>query len=207
MSQADRSLATRDAAVRRLAVLDAAIQADPQNRAFTLAGTRPLYHITPDATMLLISQAPSNKAQSSMVFWNDPSGVRLRQWMGISDDDFYRSGKLAVMPLDFYYPGKGAHGDLPPRQGFAAKWHPQFLPLMPKVQLILLVGAYAQKFYLKKRAAKSLTATVRQFEDYAPYFPLVHPSPLNYGWLAKNPWFETTVVPALQRQVHAALQA
>ncbi|WP_225047890.1 uracil-DNA glycosylase family protein [Lacticaseibacillus kribbianus] len=193
-------------AVDRLAAIDAAIQADPQNREFTSEGICPLYHITPDATILLISQAPSNKAQRSMVFWNDPSGVRLREWMGISDDEFYRSGKVAVMPLDFYYPGKGAHGDLPPRKGFAEKWHPKLLPLMPKVQLTLLVGAYAQKAYLGKRAAKSLTATVEQFADYAPYFPLVHPSPLNYGWLAKNPWFASSVVPALQAEVREALR-
>ncbi|MFD1125134.1 uracil-DNA glycosylase family protein [Lentilactobacillus raoultii] len=179
-----------------------AIQRDPQNRNFTNKGILPLYHIEPDAKILIISQAPSRKAQESMTFWHDPSGDRLRNWMGISQNQFYHSGKIAVMPLDFYYPGKGPHGDLPPRKGFADKWHPLLLSLMPHVQLKLLIGQYAQKYYLQKNRQRNLTETVRQFEDYLPdYFPLVHPSPLNYGWLKQHPWFQTQVVPRLQAEV------
>lgn len=178
------------------------IQRDPQNRNFTNKGILPLYHIEPDAKILIISQAPSRKAQESMIFWHDPSGDRLRNWMGISQNQFYHSGKIAVMPLDFYYPGKGPHGDLPPRKGFADKWHPLLLSLMPHVQLKLLIGQYAQKYYLQKNRQRKLTETVRQFEDYLPdYFPLVHPSPLNYGWLKQHPWFQTQVVPRLQDEV------
>ncbi|MCT3400451.1 uracil-DNA glycosylase family protein [Lentilactobacillus hilgardii] len=179
-----------------------AIQRDPQNKIYTDKGVLPLYHIEPNAKILIISQAPSRKAQESMVFWNDPSGDRLRGWMGIDKDRFYHSGKIAVMSLDFYYPGKGIHGDLPPRKGFADKWHQPLLSLMPNVQLKLLIGQYAQKYYLQKNRQKNLTETVRCFEDYLPeYFPLVHPSPLNYGWMKQHPWFIKEVVPELQIRV------
>ncbi|WP_125706568.1 uracil-DNA glycosylase family protein [Lacticaseibacillus daqingensis] len=181
-----------------------AIQADPANAAYTAAGIQPLYHIEASATVLLISQAPSRKAQESMVFWNDPSGDRLREWMGVTHDEFYTAGKLAVMPLDFYYPGKGKSGDLPPRKGFAEKWHPLLRPLMPNIELVLLVGAYAQKFYLGKTAQRTLTDTVRHYADYLPNFPLVHPSPLNYGWMNRNPWYGETVLPALRQAVRHA---
>lgn len=179
-----------------------AIQADPANAQFTSEAILPLYHIEPHAKILIISQAPSKKAQESMLFWNDPSGDRLRDWMGVTADEFYHSGKVAVVPLDFYYPGKGPHGDLPPRKGFAKKWHASLLELMPEVELTLLIGQYAQKYYLGAKRQTTLTQTVRQYEDYLPtYFPLVHPSPLNYGWMKKNPWFTADVVPALQQKV------
>lgn len=183
-----------------------AVEADPQNKQFTMQNVHPLYHIEKNAEILIISQAPSNKAQSTMVFWNDPSGDRLRSWMGLSKDEFYHYGKIAVMPLDFYYPGKGAHGDLPPRKGFAEKWHEPLLQLMPNLRLKLLIGQYAQKYYLQKQRKLTLTDTVRHFQDYLPeYFPLVHPSPLNYGWMHKNSWFETEVVPALQNEIHTIM--
>jgi len=183
------------------------IRQDPQNRDYEQAGILPLYQIEPTAKILLISQAPSRKAQESMVFWNDPSGDRLRDWMGLTKAEFYQPGKIAVMPLDFYYPGKGAHGDLPPRKGFAEKWHQPLLQLMPNVELTLLIGQYAQKYYLQKRRQKTLTGTVQNFSDYLPdYFPLVHPSPLNYGWMHQHPWFETDVVPALRMQVQRLMK-
>ncbi|MFD1429622.1 uracil-DNA glycosylase family protein [Lacticaseibacillus mingshuiensis] len=189
-----------------LAQITDAIMADPANQAFTARGDRPLFSISPDAELLLISQAPSRLAQSSMTFWNDPSGDRLRTWLGVSRETFYNSGKLAVLPLDFYFPGKGKSGDLPPRKGFAEKWHAPLLALMPKVRLSLLIGAYAQNYYLGARRQRTLTETVRHYQDYLPqYFPLVHPSPLNYRWMRTNPWFESDVVPALQTQVAAIL--
>ena len=128
------------------------------------------------------------------------SGVKLREWMGVTDEQFYDPDLISLLPMDFYYPGKGAHGDNPPRKDFAPKWHPQLLELMPDVQLILLVGAYSQKHYLDgvhaPKAQKNLTETVRAWESYLPKFlPLVHPSPLNFRWQAKNPWFEQEVVP------------
>jgi uracil-DNA glycosylase len=184
------------------------IKQDPQNTAFTNAGIEPLYHVTPEATIMIISQAPSRKAQESMVFWNDPSGNRLRDWMGIDKDTFYNSGKIAVMPIDFYYPGKGPHGDLPPRKGFAEKWHAPLLATMPKLQLKLLIGQYAINYYLGKNRERTLTETVRHYENYLPeFFPLVHPSPLNYGWLKKNDWFAADVLPVLQTKVQQALKS
>lgn len=177
----------------------AAIQEDPQNARLTAAGIQPLYHVDANAELLIISQAPSRRAQASMVFWDDPSGDRLRDWLGVSQTEFYDSGKVAVLPLDFYYPGKGAHGDLPPRKGFAEKWHAPLLSLMPKVKLTLLIGQYAQAYYLGDQRQRNLTATVAHFQDYLPdYFPIVHPSPLNLGWLKRNPWFEQDVIPTLQ---------
>lgn len=183
-----------------------AIQDDPQNAEYTEAGVKPLYKISPEATLLIISQAPSRKAQATASFWNDPSGDRLREWMGVTKDEFYGSDKLGILPLDFYYPGKGKSGDLPPRKGFADKWHKALLELMPNVQMSLLIGQYAQRYYLGKRRQKTLTATVQHYQDYLPeYFPLVHPSPLNYGWLKHNPWFDETVVPDLQARVRELL--
>lgn len=184
-----------------------AIQDDPQNVAFTQQGIQPLYHVDKNAEILLVSQAPSRSAQASMTFWDDASGNRLRDWMGVTKDQFYHSGKLAVLPLDFYYPGKHVHGgDLPPRKGFADKWHAPLLDLMPKIKLTLLIGQYAQKYYLPKRE-KTLTATVEHYADYLPdYFPLVHPSPLNYGWMNQHPWFKEDVVPELQARVHQIIK-
>jgi len=180
-----------------------AIQADPQNADFTAQGILPLYHVDAGAEILLVSQAPSRQAQASMTFWDDASGNRLRDWMGVTKDQFYNSGKLAVLPLDFYYPGKHEHGgDLPPRKGFAEKWHAPLLELMPNIKLTLLIGQYAQKAYLTHHE-KTLTATVEHYADYLPdYFPLVHPSPLNYGWQHQHPWFVESVVPELQQRVH-----
>lgn len=190
-----------------VAAIKQAIQADPANAAFTQQGWEPLFHVMSSATILIISQAPGRMAQQTATSFNDASGDRLRDWMGVSREQFYHGGKIAVMPLDFYYPGKGKSGDLPPRKDFAAKWHAPLLALMPHVQLTLLVGQYAIKAYLGKRRYKTLTATVQHYQDYLPTtVPLVHPSPLNYGWQHKNPWFQTQVVPDLQRLVAAALQ-
>lgn len=181
-----------------------AIRQDPENAEFTAAGIDPLYHFERDATILIVSQAPSRSAQAAKTYWRDASGDRLREWMGVSSSEFYNSGKIAVVPLDFYYPGKGKSGDFPPRKGFADKWHAPLLDLMPHVKLTLLIGMYAVKYYLPNRE-KTLTATVRNYAAYQPYMPLIHPSPLNYGWLKKNPWFAADVLPDLQQQVRTLL--
>lgn len=191
-----------------LTQIQAAIEQDPANQMFTHRGIHPLIQIDPAAKLLIISQAPSRQAQATNTYWHDPSGDRLRAWLGVSNDEFYDPANFAVMPLDFYYPGKGAHGDLPPRRAFAAKWHPLLLQLMPNIQLTLLIGQYAQAMYLQKKRQKTLTATVAHYQDYLPqYFPLVHPSPLNFGWQKRNPWFAQEVVPALQQRVRAILTA
>lgn len=182
------------------------IQADPANAAFTEKGIKPLYYAGSTARINIIGQAPGRIAQEKMKFWDDPSGDRLRDWLGVSRDEFYNSGKIAILPMDFYYPGKGKSGDRPPRKDFAKKWHPQLLKLMPNIQLTILVGAYATRKYLHLKYKDRLTDIVKDYQKYLPdYFPIVHPSPRNQIWEAKNPWFEAQVVPDLQRQVRAIM--
>lgn len=190
------------------AVIKRSIINDPMNVEMKSKGYQPLYSAGAKAQLVIIGQAPGIRAQESMKPWDDASGATLRSWFGISDEQFYDPNQVALIPMDFYYPGKGASGDLPPRKGFAEKWHGQLLDLMPNVQLIILIGAYAQKYYLGESIKKNLTETVRSHRDYAPtYFPLVHPSPLNFRWQAKNPWFEKEVVPKLRENVARVLQA
>ncbi|KRM19579.1 Uracil DNA glycosylase superfamily protein [Ligilactobacillus hayakitensis DSM 18933 = JCM 14209] len=178
------------------------IKSDVQNIDYTNAGIDPLYYASKEAKILIIGQAPGKKAQDTRIVWNDPSGQRLRKWMGVSDEEFYHSKKIAIMPMDFYFPGKGKSGDLPPRKKFAAKWHPRLLELMPQVELIILVGSYAVREYLNLKTKDKLTDVVKNYQEYLPrYFPLVHPSPRNQIWLKKNPWFEKDVVPKLQSEV------
>lgn len=175
------------------------IMADPMNRDFTERGIPPLFKASIEARIVIVGQAPGRKAEETRLFWNDPSGDRLRDWLGMSREQFYGSERIAQLPMDFYYPGKAKTGDKPPRKGFAEKWHPPLLEAMPNVETILPVGGYAQKFYLGDKCKENLTETVRCFREYLPRFlPLVHPSPLNIGWLNRNPWFEREVIPILR---------
>ena len=183
-----------------------AIVDDPMNAEMKRKGYVPVYTASAKSRIVIVGQAPGRKAQSTMKPWNDASGILLRKWLGVTDEQFYDPDIFALIPMDFYYPGKGAHGDLPPRKGFAAKWHPLLLEHMPNVELIVLIGAYSQKYYLGKNAKRNLTETVYAYSEYLPtYFPLVHPSPLNFRWRAVNAWFDTTVVPELHRHVHQIL--
>lgn len=178
------------------------IMLDVDNKVYSDRGIEPLFSAPRTAKILIIGQAPGIKAQESRIFFNDKSGVKLREWMGIDNELFYNSGLIGVVPMDFYYPGKGKSGDLPPRKNFAHKWHPRVLELMPDIKLIILVGKYAQDYYLKDEKEKNLTETVKNYKKYLPkYFPIVHPSPLNFRWQAKNPWFLEEVVPVLKKMV------
>ena len=178
------------------------IMLDVDNKVYSDKGIEPLFSAPRTAKILIIGQAPGIKAQESRMFFNDKSGVKLREWMGIDNELFYNSGLIGVVPMDFYYPGKGKSGDLPPRKNFAHKWHPRVLELMPDIKLIILVGKYAQDYYLKDKKEKNLTGTVKNYKKYLPkYFPIVHPSPLNFRWQAKNPWFLEEVVPVLKKMV------
>ncbi|NLM74411.1 MAG: uracil-DNA glycosylase family protein [Clostridiaceae bacterium] len=182
------------------------IMADPMNKSYTERGIPPLFKASEDARIVIVGQAPGVKAEATRLFWNDLSGDRLREWMGISREVFYKTDRIAHLPMDFYYPGKAGTGDAPPRKGFAEKWHPRLLEGMPNVKTIILVGNYAQKYYLNKRREKNLTETVRNFRKYLPeYFPLIHPSPLNIGWLKRNPWYENEVLPVLKEIVQRYL--
>ncbi len=178
------------------------IRNDPENASFTKRGIDPLFFAGPDCRIMIVGQAPGRVAEESGIVWNDRSGDRLRDWMGIDRDTFYNSGKLAIVPMDFYFPGTGKSGDLPPRKDFADKWHPRLLELMPDLELTILVGSYATKRYLKLKSSASLTQVVKDYRDYLPeFFPLVHPSPRNQIWMKKNPWFDQTVIPDLQKLV------
>ena len=178
------------------------IRKDPENASFTKRGIDPLFFAGPDCRIMIVGQAPGRVAEESGIVWNDRSGDRLRDWMGIDRDTFYNSGKLAIVPMDFYFPGTGKSGDLPPRKDFADKWHPRLLELMPDLKLTILVGSYATKRYLKLKSSASLTQVVKDYHDYLPeFFPLVHPSPRNQIWMKKNPWFNQTVIPDLQKLV------
>lgn len=184
----------------------AEIVAHPSNAWARDLGYEPVYAAAPGARVALIGQAPGRKAQESGVPWNDASGVKLRGWLGVDDEQFYDPDLFAIIPMDFYYPGKGAAGDRPPRKDFAGRWHERILGELPDLVLTILVGGYAQKYYLGERAKPSLTETVRAYAEYLPStIPLVHPSPLNFRWQARNPWFETEVVPALRSLVGAAI--
>ncbi len=165
-------------------------------------GPRPIVSAHADARIIIIGQAPGTKVHATGVPWDDPSGKQLRKWLGVSDEVFYDETKIALVPMGFCYPGKGKGGDLPPRKECATLWHQQLWDMMPHLELIILIGAYAQKYYLKKEMKKNLTETVSAYEEYLPrYFPLPHPSPRNRFWLKKNPWFEKEVILALQRNI------
>lgn len=182
------------------------IAADQMNMEFTKKGLRPIFHVSKKAKLVIIGQAPGLRVQNSGIMWDDASGDRLREWIGVGKDTFYNSGKIGVIPMDFYYPGKGKWGDLPPRRGVANKWHPKLLELMLDVQLIILVGSYAQKYYLNLGYQSKITDVIKNYKNYLPlYFPIVHPSPRNNIWIKKNPWFEQEVVPELKEIISKIL--
>lgn len=175
---------------------------DPSNKEFYEKGWEPLYFISPFSRIVIIGQAPGIKAQENKMAWDDVSGDRLRQWLGVSKELFYDEKIFGIIPMDFYYPGKGKSGDLPPRPEFSEKWHTRIFENTPDVALTLLIGQYAQKQYLKEKRQKNTTETVRSFASYLPtYLPIIHPSPRNGIWLSKNPWFVSEVLPQLQKRV------
>ncbi|EHO48781.1 uracil-DNA glycosylase family protein [Haemophilus sp. oral taxon 851] len=184
--------------LKNLDEITSGIITDPQNKDFTERGIFPLFSAPKTARINIVGQAPGLKAEQTRLYWNDKSGERLRKWLGVDYDYFYNSGMFAVLPMDFYYPGKGKSGDLSPRQGFAEKWHPMILEHLPNIQLTILIGQYAQKYYLPENK-NNVTDTVKNYRQFLPHFmPLVHPSPRNQLWITKNPWFEEQVIPELQ---------
>jgi len=169
-------------------------------------GPRPIVSGHPASKIVIIGQAPGTKVHASGVPWDDASGRQLRKWLHVSDKDFYDISKFAIVPMGFCYPGKGKSGDLPPRTECAPLWHEHLLDKMPNIELIILIGMYAQNYYLQKEAKKTLTETVKNYKEYLPnYFVLPHPSPRNRFWLTKNPWFEREVLPEFQERVTKVL--
>ncbi len=169
-------------------------------------GVRPVLQVDPKARVLIAGQAPGSKVHATGIPFNDPSGDRLREWMGIGKDTFYNPEKIAILPMAFCYPGKGKSGDLPPRPICAETWRQTLLDTMPNIQLILVIGQYAQVWHLDK-SEKNLTQTVRNWESYGKgILPLPHPSPRNNIWLKKNDWFVRDVLPSLKSRVQEALR-
>ena len=178
------------------------IAAHESNVVYTEQGYLPLFVASPRSKIVIVGQAPGIRAQTSNMAWNDASGQRLMTWLGVNEQQFRNPDLFAHLPMDFYYPGKGKSGDLPPRKSFAPLWHHRLRRHMTNVELTILVGRYAQRYYLGDTAQPSLTETVHRYSEYLPeYFPLVHPSPLNFRWFARNEWFERDLVPDLQAVV------
>jgi uracil-DNA glycosylase len=169
-------------------------------------GVNPVFRAHPSSRVAIIGQAPGTVVHRTGIPWNDKSGDRLRDWMSISREDFYNEEIFAIVPMGFCYPGKGKSGDLPPRPECAPKWHQPLFDLMPQIEFVLLIGSYAQQYYLGNARKGNLTKTVQSFEEYLPrYLPLPHPSPRNNLWLRKNPWFEKEAVPVLRNRIQKVL--
>ena len=182
------------------------LEKDERNQSYTQRGVPPIFQASSDARILIIGQAPGRKVEESGIPFNDKSGETLIRWLGIDRETFY-SSKISIVPMDFYYPVKGKSGDLPPRKFIAEEYHSDLLRLMPEIGLTILIGKYSIDYYLKDRKKRNLTETVAAYKEYLPeYFPIVHPSPLNFRWQRKNPWFEEEVVPELQDMVQSALR-
>ncbi|MGQ7636073.1 uracil-DNA glycosylase family protein [Streptococcus suis] len=188
-----------------LADIRQAIMEDLTNQAFTKKGIKPLFQAPSTAKILIIGQSPGLKTQEKGCLFDDASGENLRKWLGVDREIFYASGHFAILPMDFYYPGKGKSGDLPPRKDFAPKWHPLIMKQLPQIELTLLIGKYAQDYYLGE-SHRTVTERVENAGDYLPtYFPLPHPSPRNNIWQAKHPWFVEQTLPILKNNINILL--
>lgn len=173
-------------------------------------GPRPVVRMRESARLLIIGQAPGTKVHETGIPWNDPSGNRLRDWLQLDKEDFYDPGRLAIMPMGFCYPGRNPKGgDMPPRPECAPQWHDLLKAHLPSVELTLLVGSYAQKHYLGRRMASTMTETVREFETHLKdgFLPLPHPSWRTTAWLKRNPWFDSEILPVLRDKVTKLMQA
>ncbi|EGI73963.1 uracil-DNA glycosylase [Pseudoalteromonas distincta] len=169
-------------------------------------GARPVIQFNPNARILIAGQAPGIKVHETGVPFNDASGNRLREWLGLTRDEFYDANNIAILPMGFCYPGRGKSGDLPPRKECAPAWREQLLAALPNIELTIVLGKYAQAYHLPETKKMPLTELVKSWREYWPnYLVLPHPSPRNNIWLKKNPWFEQDVLPELDKQVAAIL--
>ncbi len=168
---------------------------------------RPILQLDPRARILIAGQAPGRKAHDHNKPFSDPSGDRLRAWLGISKEVFYDASRVAILPMGFCFPGTGSGGDLPPRPECASAWRAKLLAQLPQVQLTLLIGRFAQDWHLPATKGQSVTEIVAAWRQHLPgVLPMPHPSPRNQRWLKANPWFETEAVPALQQRVADLLE-
>jgi len=169
-------------------------------------GPKPIVQLNPKARILINSQAPGRIAHEKDIAFLDPSGVRLRRWMGLSEDEFYNSGRIAILPTGFCFPGTGTGGDLPPRPICAPTWHERVMAQMPDIKLTLVIGTYAINARYAGQAKMTLTQRVKSGTGRTgDLFPMPHPSPRNNRWLKANPWFEGEVIPLLQTRIRALM--
>ena len=165
-----------------------------------------MFRVGASARLLIVGQAPGRRVHETGLPWNDPSGDVLREWLALERGAFYDASRIAIVPAGLCYPGTVDGADLPPRPECAPRWQPRFRAALPEVRLTLLVGMYAQKYYLASSRRSSLSETVRAYGDYLPeFFPLPHPSWRNRAWVQKNPWFARRVIPELRRRVKACI--
>lgn len=172
-------------------------------------GPRPVLQVHQSARLRIAGQAPGRKVHETGIPWNDASGDRLREWLGLAPEQFYDARQVALIPAGFCYPGKASSGDLPPRPECAPLWSARLNAHLSRVSLTLLVGSHAQALHLGGKRKSTLTETVRAWKEYLPlgYFPLPHPSPRNQMWVARNAWFAEEVLPAARTAVRKALAA
>lgn len=169
-------------------------------------GVNPVVTAHPNSKIAIIGQAPGRIVHQTGIPWDDKSGERLRDWLDMDAGTFYDPEQVALIPMGFCYPGKGKSGDLPPRPECAPLWHQQLFDHMKQLQHIILIGTYAQTYYLGGKKKRTLTETVRHYQEYLPeFFVLPHPSPRNNIWMRKNEWFEREVIPDLREKVNALL--
>lgn len=177
------------------------LRKDPRNKTYTDRGIDPIFKLNPKSKILIIGQAPGKKVEETGIFFNDKSGENLVDWLGVTEEILHGED-FSIIPMDFYFPGKGKSGDKAPRRFIAEEYHPLLLEELENIRLTILIGAYAQKFYLGDDFKKNLTETVKSYEEYLPeYFPLVHPSPLNNRWQAKNHFFKEKTLPKLKEVI------
>jgi uracil-DNA glycosylase len=166
----------------------------------------PVFAVSKQSKIIIIGQAPGRIVHSSGIAWSDKSGDNLRKWLGVDKTAFYDTSKFGIIPMGFCFPGKGKGGDLPPRAECAPLWHRKLLKQMSKAELTILIGQYAQGYYLDNKKKATLTDTVRNYNSYLPdFFVLPHPSPRNNIWMAKNKWFERDVLPVLKKSISEIL--
>ena len=169
-------------------------------------GPRPVLRAGKAARILVVGQAPGIRVHTTGIPWGDPSGERLRAWMGVDKDVFYDESRIAIIPMGYCYPGRGNGGDMPPRRECASLWLDHLLAKLPRIELTLLIGQYAQRHFLASRRKPSLAETTKAWREYAPqYIPLPHPSPRNQPWFKRHVWFEEQLVPMLQSRIKTLL--
>lgn len=170
-------------------------------------GPRPIVQAGTGARLLIVGQAPGARVHASGIAWDDASGDRLRDWLQVDKATFHDPQRVAIVPMGYCYPGKGASGDLPPRRECAQLWLDRLLASLPAIELTLLVGQYAQRHFLGAQAGAGVGATVAKFARFAPrYLPLPHPSPRNIAWFKRNPWFESALLPSLRSRLRGLLE-